>query len=251
MLAFGALVLAGLFAACTAPGTSPSPTSSPTASPSNPASSPTPDPSPSPGPTGEVSSAAQAAALVFASDDRYAQMVPLRSDMIGQSAWYEATDTANGFSVLITIGSGDCQAGCIDRHTWTYSVTRDGTITLVGDEGDDVDFSPGPGDDSPVAVDVILVADPVCPVEQVPPAESCDPRPVADAEVVVRAPDGSEVARGISDAEGRVSFSVAAGAYYVEAADVEGLMLAPDSAAFSGVGGDSVGLLLGYDSGIR
>ncbi|HYI21036.1 MAG TPA: hypothetical protein VEX62_00230 [Candidatus Limnocylindrales bacterium] len=251
MLAAAALVLASLLAACTVPAASPSPTLSPTASPSNPALTPAPDPSESPAPVGEVTSAAQAAALVFASDDQFAQMVPLRTDMVGQSAWYEATETADGFTVAITIGSGDCQAGCIDRHVWTYDVARDGTITLVADEGDDVEFSPSAGTNAPVILTVNLVAGPVCPVEQIPPAENCAPRPVADAEIVVRAPDGSEAGRATSDADGVVQFELDAGAYFVELGDVEGLMRRPEAQAFSAVGGDMVGLLLGYDTGIR
>jgi len=178
-------------------------------------------------------------------------MVPLRTDMVGQSAWYEATETNDGFSVVITIGSGDCQAGCIDRHTWTYEVARDGTITLAADEGDDIEFSPSTGTDAPVTLTVNLVAGPVCPVEQNPPDPNCAPRPVADAEIVLRAPDGSEVGRATSDAAGQVTFEVDGGAYYVEASEVAGIMRVPDSAAFSAVGGDMVGLLLGYDTGIR
>ncbi len=251
MLAAAALVAASLFAACTAPGASPDPTLSPTNSPSNPALTPAPVPSDSPAPSGEVTSAAQAAALVFASDDQFAQMVPLRTDMVGQSAWYEATETVDGFTVVITIGSGDCQAGCIDRHTWTYDVARDGTITLAAEEGDDVEFSPPVGTDAPVALTVTLVAGPICPVEQMPPARDCAPRPVANAEVVLRATDGGEVDRAASDANGVVTFEAAAGAYFVEADVAEGMMLAPDAQAFSAVGGDSVGLVLAYDTGIR
>ncbi len=178
-------------------------------------------------------------------------MVPLRADMVGQSAWYEATETVDGFSVAITIGSGDCQAGCIDRHTWTYDVAHDGTITLAADEGDDVDFSPSAGTDAPVLLTVNLVAGPVCPVEQIPPAEDCAPRPVANAEVIVHAADGTEVGRAISGADGSAQFELDAGAYFVELGEVDGLMRKPEAQAFSAVGGDMVGLLLGYDTGIR
>ena len=49
-------------------------------------------------------------------------MSPLRPDMIGQSTWYEAFADGDGFTVNITVGQGDCQAGCIERHTWSYRV---------------------------------------------------------------------------------------------------------------------------------
>ena len=250
------VVLAGLLGACAAPGASPAPTPASTPTPT-PGGQPTPSPlpssspSPSPAPVGEVSSAAQAAALVFASDERYARMSPLRSDMVGQSAWYEAYADSDGFTVAITIGSGDCQAGCIDRHTWTYHVDTDGTITLVADEGDPVEYSPPAGNGAPVTLRVILNAGPVCPVEQTPPDPACAPRAVANAEVIVRATDGSTVATGLSNAEGVVIFEIPEGAYFVEAAPVEGLMGTPDAQAFSAVGGDGVGLLMGYDTGIR
>lgn len=249
------VVLAGLLGACAAPGASPTPTppaATPTTTPGGqPTPSPLPLPTPTPLPSGEVSSAAHAAALVFASDERYAQMSPLRSDMVGQSAWYEAFADASGFTVAITIGSGDCQAGCIDRHTWTYHVDTDGTITLVADEGDPVDYSAPAGNGGPVTLRVILNAGPICPVEQMPPDPACAPRAVANAEVIVRATDGSIVETGESNAEGVVTFEIPEGAYFVEAAPVEGLMGTPEAQAFSAVGGDGVGLLMGYDTGIR
>ncbi len=258
------LVLAGVLAiACGSGGStpvppSPTPISTPTPTPTPapvPTTVPTPTPAPTatptPRPSSSVDSPARAAALVFASDPRYARMTPLRSDMVGQSAWYEAFAADGGYSVAITMGSGDCQAGCIDRHTWTYQVDLGGTITLVGDEGDDVEISAPNGDGTPVTVNVTLTAGPICPVEQAPPNPDCAPRSVANAEVVLRDGDGLELARATSDAQGKVSFRVPAGAYYVEAQPVEGLMGTAQAVAFAAVGGDSVGLVLEYDTGIR
>lgn len=231
------------------PTPNPSPTTGPT-----PTATPTPSPSTNPSPSltpRAVNSAAQAAALVFASDPRWAQMVPLRSDLIGASMWYEAFEAVDGYTVAITAGAGDCESGCIERHVWNYHVDHDATISLTGEEGDDVDVEPVGGGSGPAQVTVQLTAGPVCPVEQVPPDPNCEARSVANAEVVIRDTSGVEVGRGTSDSEGVVTFELGAGAYYAEAQPVEGLMGTPEAQAFSVVGGGTAGLLMSYDTGIR
>ena len=45
---------------------------------------------------------------------------------------------ATGFTVTFEVGWGDCPAGCIDRHRWTYAVARDGAVTLLDDTGSPV-----------------------------------------------------------------------------------------------------------------
>jgi hypothetical protein len=177
-------------------------------------------------------------------------MVPLRPDMIGQSSWYEAFEDADGYTVNITVGQGDCQAGCIEQHTWHYHVDHAGVVELVGEDGEPIDVPPGEGVGD-VLVTVNLTAGPVCPVEQFPPDPNCAPRPVQEAEVVLYSADRTEVARGNSDDEGNVTFQVPAGAYYAVASPAQGLMGTPEPQAFSALGGDQVGLLLGYDTGIR
>src|SRR5688500_3230666 len=105
-LALGAALLIG----CTAgPGSSASPAPSNPATTPGPSVNPTPAPSATPPAGSEVDSAARAAALVFASDPRWARMVPLRADMIGQSTWYEAFEDGDGYTVKITAGEGDCE----------------------------------------------------------------------------------------------------------------------------------------------
>jgi hypothetical protein len=198
-----------------------------------------------------VTSPAQAAALVFASNDRFAQIMPLQPDVIGQSAWYETTEAGDHYAVVVTIGSGDCMAGCIDRHTWTYRVDRDGTVSLVSEEGDQVDVPGDRGTDDPIAVTVGLTAGPTCPVEQDPPDPNCADRPVVNAEVVLRDPRGAEVARGVSDGQGLVVFRVPGGSYYVDPAPVDGVMGQAAPVAFAAVGGSSAMLTLTYDTGIR
>ncbi len=250
LLALAALLLVGVLAACSS---DPSATATPTGTTPPPIETPRPtvDPgaTPTPGASGEVTSAAQAAAIVFAANPMFSSIAPLQPDLIGQSAWYEASETPTGFGVMVTIGSGDCMAGCIDRRTWTYSVDRDGSVELVSEEGDEVEMPGGQGGNGPATINVLLVAGPVCPVEQ--PGQDCAPRPVVNAEAILRDPTGAEVARGVSGEDGRVSFSASAGAYYVEPGPVEGLMGQAEPAALSVLAGSTNGLVLSYDTGIR
>ena len=235
------------------PSASPIATVEPTAMPTEQAtpSRTTPPPS-TPIQVDHVGSAAQAAAIVLASDPRFGDVGPLRSDVIGASAWYEAFPGRDGgFTVAVTLGSGDCQAGCINRHTWTYSVGDHGTIGLISDEGDNVETGTIPPSGDPALITIHLVAGPVCPVERNPPDPNCAPRPVAYAQVVLHAIDGAEVGRGTSDANGLISFSVPGGAYYAEAQPFEGLLGLPEPQAVSVPGGSSGALLMEYDTGIR
>ena len=213
--------------------------------------SPAPTPTPTPPPAAEVTSAAQAAAIVFASDPRFARMQPLRADLIGQSAWFDASEDASGFAVTVTVGAGDCMAGCIERHTWNYHVDRDGTLNLVSEQGDDITFEPPvPGGDR-VTLNLSLVAGPACPAEQDPPDPACAPRSVVNAQVLVFNAAGQQVGEGVSDENGMISIELPGGAYYVVPAPVEGLMGTAPAQAFAAVGGDSISLVLGYDTGIR
>ena len=178
-------------------------------------------------------------------------MTPLRPDFIGASTWYEAAQEGDGYRVTITVGQGDCEAGCIERHTWTYDVDPNGVVELVDEAGDDVEVEPAAGGDGPALLTVQLTAGPTCPVEQFPPDPNCAPRSVEGADVVVFDASGNEVAREESDDEGMVSFDLPRGAYYVETAKVQGLMVAPEAQAFAFLGGDQVDLLFSYDTGIR
>jgi hypothetical protein len=230
------LTLSLLVAACGATGGTPSPSLSP---------SPTPDPQV------QVGSAAQAAALVFASDARFARMQPLRFDLIGQSSWYEAFEEGDGYNVTIRVGAGDCMAGCIEQHTYSYSVTRAGQISLVIDEGDDVPIAPATGTGDSITLHVSLTSGPTCPVVTNPPDPGCDSRPVINAEVAVFDVHGQQVASGTSAEDGSVTLQLPAGAYYAVPAPVEGFMGQAEALAFSAVGGDQVSLLFAYDTGIR
>ncbi|MEA2676520.1 MAG: hypothetical protein QOJ81_661 [Chloroflexota bacterium] len=201
-------------------------------------------------PVTQVESPAQAAAVVFA-HEHVARIGPLQTDVVGQSAWYEAYEEAGGYAVKLTVGAGDCQAGCIERHTWTYHVDADGTVTLVGDEGDDIGLPSGEGTADPVSLRVSLTAGPICPVEHNPPDPACAPRPVVNVEIYVYDAAGNEVGSMISDETGVASIELPAGAYFVAPATVTDLMGQAEPLAFAAVGGDSVALVFGYDTGIR
>ena len=84
-----------------------------------------------------VATPEEAAALVIASDPRFAGTIKLSPDNIGASRWWEAAALADGgFQIMLTIGWGDCPSGCIDRHSWVYRVTADGLVTLESETGD-------------------------------------------------------------------------------------------------------------------
>jgi len=89
---------------------------------------------------GPVTTPEQAWAAVVAAEPRFAGIQPLDPDLIGQSAWYEVQPASGvgAYIVTVTVGWGDCQAGCIDQHTWQYAVGPDGAVTLQSESGDGV-----------------------------------------------------------------------------------------------------------------
>ena len=133
-LALPALTVLALVIAACSTGATPSP------SPTGPAPTPTPI-------AADVSSPADAAALVIATNPLFEGAAELNPDMIGASKYWEAQALDDGaFQITMTIGWGDCQAGCIERHTWIYNVTADGQLTLVEESGDPLpagSFPPG------------------------------------------------------------------------------------------------------------
>ena len=96
---------------------------------------------------GSVTSPDEAAQRVIALDPHFTGLQPKNPDLIGACCFYEATTTADGYQVNIELGWGDCPAGCINRHRWSYSVAPDGSTTLLSDTGDPVpsNFPPGGG----------------------------------------------------------------------------------------------------------
>jgi hypothetical protein len=120
-----AALLALAIAACGGAATSPAP---------SPSARPTPTPV-----TAEVSSPGDAAALVIATNPMFAGALAEDPNTIGASKWWVATPLdGGGYEIAITVGWGDCMAGCIERHVWTYEVSPEGTVELIAEQGDTV-----------------------------------------------------------------------------------------------------------------
>ncbi len=239
------LAAALLVFGCNSGSVSPAPTGSPNSS-----TPPSPVVTPTPPAVTQVGSAAQAAAVVFASQG-IGRMEPQQPDLIGQSAWYSAYQEQGGYGVQITVGAGDCQSGCIEHHVWTYHVDPDATVSLVSDEGDDIALPTATGTADPISLQIALTAGPTCPVVRNPPDPACAPRPVANAEINAYDISGNLAATGTSGVDGLATAQLPAGAYFVVATAVEGLMGQPEPLAFAAVGGDAVMLTFTYDTGIR
>ena len=92
---------------------------------------------------GPVTTEEQAIAAIVAKEPRFKGIGKKDPDMIGQSSWYEIKPASGvgAFVTTIYVGWGDCQAGCIDHHTWTYAVAPDGSVNLLNESGSD----PPPG----------------------------------------------------------------------------------------------------------
>jgi hypothetical protein len=208
-------------------------------------------PSVAPGPT-TIGSPEAAAAAVVASDPRFAGLTAKDPNLIGQCCFYTAVADGDGFVVTIEIGWGDCPAGCIDRHHWSYRVARDGTIQLEREDGPAVP-SGIPGADGTtggvIGIQGIATAGPVCPVVR-PNDPACADRPVAGATVHVIDATGTEVATLETDAAGGFVVTLPPGRYQVVGDPVPGLMGRAAPADVT-VGASLVTVQLSYDTGIR
>jgi hypothetical protein len=120
-----ALVAAIALAGCLAPGAA-----APSQSPNTAGQTPTPVSAP-------VASLEDAAARAIATDARFAGATQVQPDSIGLTKWWTGEALATGaYRIEITLGWGDCPAGCINHHTWTFEVAADGTVTPTGESGD-------------------------------------------------------------------------------------------------------------------
>ncbi len=197
-----------------------------------------------PGDPRHPTTAAEAAHVALAQQPRFAGIGPLQEDVTGQAAWYEVAEKAGGWEVLIRIGWGDCPAGCINQHRWTYVVGNDGTVTLAHEEGDTLADATG--------VRGTVSAGPTCPVVRDPPDPACADRPVGGAILVIADRAGAEVARAESNADGTFAIDLAPGSYRLTPQPVEGLMGTPAPIDFDVEAGQPiVELQVAYDSGIR
>ena len=96
---------------------------------------------------GVVDTPEEAVAAVVAFEPRFAGITPLDPDVVGQSSWsvVQAASGVGAFIVEIHVGWGDCQAGCIEQHVWTYVVQPDGAVALQSERGDPVPADAVPG----------------------------------------------------------------------------------------------------------
>lgn len=191
-----------------------------------------------------VADAAAAARLALAQQERFAGIGPRDDNLIGQSSWFEVSDAADGWQVVVRIGWGDCPAGCINEHRWTYAVGRDASVELTAEAGDPLPDATG--------VRGIVTAGPTCPVQRDPPDPACAERRVAGAVLVFTLVAGTEVGRVTSAADGSFSVELAPGAYRLTAQPVEGLMGTPEPMDVEVVAGQPMTeLQVSYDTGIR
>jgi hypothetical protein len=192
-----------------------------------------------------VTTPEQAAQLVLAQDARFHDLARRDTNLIGQGSWWDVAETAQAYEVTVQIGWGDCEAGCINRHTWVYSVGHEGTVSLVSEQGDPL---PSPAEGN---VRGKVVAGPTCPVESSPPDPQCAARPVAGATLLIKDLSGRTVATVASDETGAFSLTLPPGDYVLVAQPVDGLMGTAPPLSFSVIGGSPVELTVEYDTGIR
>jgi hypothetical protein len=245
-LAIGLAIVALVVTAC-AGVTSPSST--------GPAGSPGASPAASSLPAGgRIATAADAFAAVQSRSPWFDGIMAKDPQLIGQAAWWEATAAADGgWAVTVDVGWGDCQAGCIDHHTWRFAVAADGSVAFVSEAG-----APVPDDQraslaaaaAASGVGGQVTAGPTCPVER-PGDPACVARPVANAVLVVTGADDSEVARFTTDASGLFRIALPAGSYTLTPQPVAGLMGTPAPEPFTVSAGRLTVVALGYDTGIR
>ena len=216
-------------------------------------------PSSAPAPTANIiQSAADAARAVTNEVPLFAGIEPRDANLIGQATWYEATPQEAAkppvpWRVVFRVGWGDCPAGCIDEHTWTYEVGVDGSVTFVTEAGSAVPpavFETLRAASSFTGVAGRVTAGPTCPVER-PGDTACQPRPVEGAALVVTDAGGSEVARVTTDASGLFGLSLQPGDYTLTPQPVEGLMGTAAPMPFTVVDGAPAFLDVAYDTGIR
>lgn len=216
------------------------------------ASGPATSPSPTPG---RVVTATDALDRVVANEPRLKGIQPFDSGLVGQGSWY-TVQPASGvgvFVVTVHVGWGDCEAGCIDEHSWVYAIGPDGDVSAVSETGAPVppDAWPSPVGAGQTGIVGSAVAGPVCPVERVPPDPACAARPVANATIVIRDASGTVVAQTITASDGSFFVAVPPGDYQMEPQPVAGLVGGAQPQAVTVREGAATSVQLEYDTGIR
>ncbi len=95
-------------------------------------------------------------------------------------------------------------------------------------------------------------AGPVCPVETLPADPACEPRAVADAEIIVRNESGDSVGRARTAEDGSFAVSLPPGTYELVPQSVDGLLgTAPSVVVTQAENSDPAPVEISYDTGIR
>jgi hypothetical protein len=205
-----------------------------------------------PAPSAIVTSADEAMAAVRARSPLFDGLQRKDPKLIGQGSWWDAQEAPDSWLVTVQVGWGDCQAGCIDRHTWTFHVMG-GDAAFASEEG------------TPLADDVLAslqaasrsqgiggwaVAGPTCPVQRAnDPA--CALHMVAFATLTVKDAAGTNVATFTTDGSGLFRIVLDPGEYTVDASAVDGLMGTPGPATAEVRASAETWLDVTYDTGIR
>lgn len=179
--------------------------------------------------------------------------------MIGARSWYVAAPTEAAkppvdWNVTFSAGWGDCEAGCINVHSWTYRVGADRSVTFVSETGPLVPaavIAPLSAAVTVTGAGGRVLAGPACGGPVQPGSSACDDRPVGNAVLVVKAAGGTEVARLTTDASGLFRLALQPGDYTLEPQQVRGLMGTPAAIPFTVGSGAETFLDVPYDTGMR
>jgi hypothetical protein len=227
------------------------------------ASTPAPSGSPPPAPR-PVTSVEDAAARVIEVHPSLEGVGPKDPNMIGACCSWTGAETGDGYTVMFEVGWGDCPAGCINRHTWTFAVSKDGAVTILAENGPPVppgtpgaDIGSGGGSGGAgggilpggSGIQGHVMAGPTCPVVRLnDPA--CADRPMTGVTIVVLTAAGNEAARTTTDANGFYAVTLPAGPYTIEPQPVQGMVhVSPTVPVVVGEGVTTVDIP--YDTGIR
>ena len=215
-------------------------------------------PTPSPTPV-FIDSPEAAAKAVAAVAPLFAGFPQKSATMIGARSWYEAARTEaakppTDWNVTFSAGWGDCEAGCINVHSWTYRVGFDGSVSFTSETGPLLPADVIAALSTAVKVTGAggrVVAGPACGGPVQPGMSGCDDRPVADAVLMVKGAGGTEVSRVTTDASGLFRLALQPGSYTLEPQPVQGLMGTAAPIPFQVIDGAEVFLDVSYDTGMR